>query len=69
VEPSQLAPSHNPQLKLSLRGLARGEIESLSISSTGSLPICEAVSVDRWMFTVTAILVFVGLVMIFSASR
>ena len=30
--------------------------------------MAKRVSVDRWMFTVTAILVFVGLVMIFSAS-
>ena len=30
--------------------------------------MAKRVSVDRWMFTVTTILVFVGLVMIFSAS-
>lgn len=30
--------------------------------------MAKRVSVDRWMFTVTALLVFVGLVMIFSAS-
>jgi cell division protein FtsW len=30
--------------------------------------MAKRVSVDRWMFTVTAILVFIGLVMIFSAS-
>jgi cell division protein FtsW len=30
--------------------------------------MAKRVSVDRWMFTVTAILVFVGLVMVFSAS-
>jgi cell division protein FtsW len=59
----------NPQLKLSLRGLARGEIESLSILfHRFSSNMAKRVSVDRWMFTVTAILVFVGLVMIFSAS-
>jgi len=30
--------------------------------------MAKRVSVDRWMFTVTAILVFIGLVMVFSAS-
>ena len=30
--------------------------------------MAKRVSVDRWLFTVTAILVFVGLVMVFSAS-
>jgi len=30
--------------------------------------MAKRVSVDRWMFTVTTILVFIGLVMIFSAS-
>src|ERR1700686_3308083 len=30
--------------------------------------MAKRVSVDRWMFTVTTVLVFVGLVMIFSAS-
>ncbi len=30
--------------------------------------MAKRVSVDRWMFTVTALLVFIGLVMIFSAS-
>ena len=30
--------------------------------------MAKRVSVDRWMFTVTMILVFIGLVMIFSAS-
>jgi len=30
--------------------------------------VAKRVSVDRWLFTVTAILVFVGLVMVFSAS-
>jgi cell division protein FtsW len=30
--------------------------------------MAKRVSVDRWMFTVTAILVFIGLIMIFSAS-
>src|SRR5208283_2904285 len=30
--------------------------------------MAKRVSVDRWMFTVTTILVFVGLIMIFSAS-
>ena len=30
--------------------------------------MAKRVNVDRWMFTVTTILVFVGLVMIFSAS-
>ena len=30
--------------------------------------MAKRVSVDRWMFTVTSILVFIGLVMIFSAS-
>src|SRR5208337_161715 len=32
------------------------------------ITMAKRVSVDRWMFTVTTILVFVGLVMIFSAS-
>ena len=30
--------------------------------------MAKRVSVDRWMFTVTAILVFIGLIMVFSAS-
>src|SRR5438270_13297746 len=30
--------------------------------------MAKRVSIDRWMFTVTAILVFIGLVMVFSAS-
>src|SRR5271157_2055005 len=30
--------------------------------------MAKRVSVDRWMFTVTTVLVFIGLVMIFSAS-
>ena len=33
-----------------------------------TLPMAKRVSVDRWLFTVTAILVFVGLIMVFSAS-
>src|ERR1700688_3179851 len=32
------------------------------------LPMAKRVNVDRWMFTVTTMLVFIGLVMIFSAS-
>jgi len=39
--------------------LARGEI---------AVPMAKRVSVDRWLFTVTALLVFLGLVMVFSAS-
>ena len=31
-------------------------------------PMAKRVSVDRWLFTVTMLLVFVGLVMVFSAS-
>ena len=30
--------------------------------------MAKRVSVDRWLFTVTMLLVFVGLVMVFSAS-
>ena len=30
--------------------------------------MAKRVSVDRWLFTVTLVLVFVGLVMVFSAS-
>src|SRR5579864_6933282 len=56
AEPKPSTPArNNPESNSRLRG----EI---------SVPMAKRVSVDRWLFTATMLLVFVGLVMVFSAS-
>src|SRR5580700_5135928 len=62
-----LLPKPAPEPKQSTFNLQQSTILS-PLRGEISVPMAKRVSVDRWLFTVTMLLVFLGLVMVFSAS-